>query len=384
MTDAVVPFRIAVPDEVLADLRDRLARTRWPDQLADSGWTYGTDLSFLQDLCDYWRDGFDWRAAEARLNAWPQFETTIEGTHLHFIHARSKHADAMPLCLTHGWPGSIAEFLKVLGPLTDPTAFGGSAEDAFHVVAPSMPGYGFSDPTTQPGFDIMRVARTEAALMARLGYDRYGAQGGDWGAVVTLHLGVLDAAHLTGVHVNMVAASPADPNQPHAGVAERELDWIAAAAEFARVGAGYQKVQQTQPQSLAYGLTDSPSGLAGWIVEKFRSWSDCGGDVLSRFTRDELLTNITIYWVTNTINSSMRLYRETYEARSSRLKQRVKVPVGVAVFPKEIYRAPRAWADAILNVTQWTEMAAGGHFAAMEEPAALVHDMRKFFRTVRE
>ncbi len=383
MSDAIIPFQIAVPDDVLADLKHRLARTRWPDQLPGTTWEYGTDLATLQNLCAYWLDGYDWRAAEASLNSWPQFETTIDDTHVHFIHARSRHADALPLCITHGWPGSIAEFAKVLGPLTDPTSFGGRAEDAFHVVAPSIPGYGFSGPTTQTGFDIGKVAQTNAALMARLGYDRYGAQGGDWGAIATAHMGVLDAAHLVGIHLNMIAVGPANPADPMGDVEPDEVEGARSMDEFKRNEAGYQAIQQTKPQTLSYGLTDSPVGLAGWILEKFQTWTDCDGDVFSVLSKDELLTNIMIYWVTNTINSSTRMYYETLGRTSSRLRERVEVPVGVAVFPKEIYRPPLAWAKAKFNVTRWTKMSAGGHFAAMEQPVALVGDIRAFFGTVR-
>jgi pimeloyl-ACP methyl ester carboxylesterase len=383
VSEPINAFRIQIAESVLDDLRERLAHTRWPDQLHGQEWVYGTDLGTLRELCEYWRDGFDWRAAESRLNAWPQFTTEIDDTHVHFIHARSPHPNALPLCITHGWPGSIAEFLDVLGPLTDPTAYGGSANDAFHVVAPSIPGYGFSGPTTRPGFDIRAVATTNAALMARLGYIRYGAQGGDWGAIATAHLGLVDPDHVAGIHVNMVAVGPPDPNDRYADVDDDERAGVEAEALFRGSGAGYQAIQQTKPQTLAYGLSDSPAGLAGWILEKFRAWSDCDGDVYRRFTRDQLLTNITIYWVTNT--SSMRLYYETFAAKSSRMRgQRITVPVGVAVFPHEIYRPPLAWVKPVFNVTRWTKMASGGHFAAMEEPNALVADMRAFFATVRE
>jgi microsomal epoxide hydrolase len=378
------PFRITVDDGVLDDLRERLDRTRWPDQIPGSGWDYGTDLAELQDLCTYWRDEFDWRAAEARLNAWPQCETYIDDTHVHFVHARSPYAGALPLVMTHGWPGSVAEFLKVLGPLTDPPAHGGDAADAFHVVAPSMPGYGFSGPTRRRGMDVRAVAEVVAALMARLGYDRYGAQGGDWGALVSSHLGVVDAAHLAGIHLNMVVARPPDATDPTAGVRPDELEALGAMAGFRRDETGYQAIQGTKPQTLAYGLTDSPAGLAGWILEKFRTWSDCGGDVFSRFSRDELLTNITIYWVTGTINSSTRLY---YESRRSGHfgppEKCVAVPTGAAIFPRELLRPPRAWAEAAFDIVHWTRMPSGGHFAAMEEPELLVEDVRSFFRAVR-
>ena len=383
-TDAITPFRIDVPDEVLTDLRERLHRTRWPDQIPDTEWVYGTDLVTLQDLCAYWAGGFDWRAAEAELNRWPQFETDIEGLHVHFVHARSPHPDAFPLVVTHGWPGSVSEFLKILGPLTDPPAHGGDATDAFHVVAPSMPGYGFSGPTRRPGVDIRTVAEVNAALMARLGYGRYGAQGGDWGAAASANVGLLDADHVAGIHLNLVAARPPAGDNPTAGLTPDERETLAELETFRREETGYQRIQGSRPQTLAYGLTDSPAGLAGWIVEKFRRWSDCNGDVYSRFTRDELLTNITIYWVTGTINSSTRLYYESMHSRNfMNMPGRVEVPTGAAIFPKELIRPPRAWAEAAYNIQQWTVMPSGGHFAAMEEPELLVDDIRSFFRRVR-
>ncbi len=383
MSDEIRPFTIAVADEVLTDLRERLARTRWPDQIPGTEWQYGADLDTVRDLCEYWRTSFDWRAAEAELNRWAQFEADLDDIHLHFIHARSPHPEAIPLCITHGWPGSIAEFRNILGPLTDPVAYGGDARDAFHVVAPSMPGYGFSGPTTVTGVNIKRVAATNAALMARLGYDRYGAQGGDWGAVATAHLGQLDAEHLYGIHVNM-AIPRAPQGDPMAGVQPDELEGLADMAHFRDHETGYQRIQGSKPQTLAYGLNDSPAGLAGWILEKFRTWSDCHGDVFSRFTRDELLTNITIYWVTGTINSSTRLYYETMRSGSlAAIEGRVEVPTAIAMFPREVSRAPRAWCEQVYNVAQFTKMPSGGHFAAMEEPVLLVDDIRTFFRRFR-
>ncbi len=380
MSDAIVPFTIEVSDEVLTDLRERLARTRWPDQLPDAGWDYGSELSYVQELCTYWRDKFDWRAQEAKLNAWDHFTTTIDGQNLHFLHARSKHADAMPLVLTHGWPGSIVEFLKILPMLTDPEAHGGRAEDAFHVVCPSLPGYGFSGPTVERGWDTQRIAEAEIELMRRLGYERYGAQGGDWGAIVTTQIGRLDPDHCAGIHLNMIVGLP----QSDEGLSDREKQWVAEFQAFQENETGYQRIQGSKPQTLAYGLNDSPAGLAGWIVEKFRTWSDCDGDVESVHTKDELLTNITLYWVTGTINSSTRLYYEV--AKSGRVgftQGRIEVPVAAAIFPGELYKTPRKWAEATYNVQQWSVFEKGGHFAAMEQPAALAGDIRKFFGTLR-
>ena len=380
----LTPFTIDVADDVITDLRDRLHNTRWPDQIDDAAWEYGTDRAALQRLCTYWADEFDWSAAQARLNRWPQFTTTIDGQNVHFLHARSPHPGALPLVITHGWPGSIAEFEKIIGPLTDPVAHGGDAADAFHVVCPSMPGYGFSGPTHERGWTIQRVAATVATLMATLGYDHYGAQGGDWGAVVTTHLGSQDASHVVGIHLNMVVAGP-----PHgaadvmAGVLPEEMAGIDHMADFREHETGYQAIQGTRPQTLAYGLTDSPAGLAGWILEKFRQWGDCDGDPFSAFTLDELCTNLTIYWATGTINSSMRLYYETMGPGRRKPAPPVPVPTGAAIFPKELYQPPRVWADRQYNITRWTRFEKGGHFAALEQPAALVDDVRAFFRTVR-
>lgn len=384
----VRPFTIAVPDAVLDDLRDRLARTRWPDQIPGTSWEYGAHLDAVRDLCEYWRTEYDWRAAEAELNRWPQFETDITldigDVHQHFVHARSPHADAIPLCLTHGWPGSISEFLEVLGPLTDPTAHGGDAGDAFHVVAPSMPGYGFSGPTTVTGVDVRHVAMANIALMERLGYDRYAAQGGDWGAIATTHMGQLAADRLIGIHVNMAVPRPPE-GDPMAGVQPEEMGGLADLAHFRQHETGYQAIQGTKPQTLAYGLTDSPAGLAGWILEKFRTWSDCDGDVYSTFTRDQLLTNITIYWVTETINSSTRLYYESTKSGGSlaAFTGRVEVPTGIAVFPREIVRPPRSWCEQVYDVQHFTQQPKGGHFAAMEQPRLFVDDVRTFFRRFR-
>ena len=381
--NSITSFTIDVPETVLADLRERLHRTRWPDQMPGVGWDYGAELTAVQRLCAYWADEYNWTQAQARLNSWPQFTTEIDGQNLHFIHARSKHPDAMPLVVTHGWPGSIAEFEKIIGPLTDPVAHGGSASDAFHVVCPSIPGYGFSGPTTDRGWNVGRVASAIATLMDRLGYARYGAQGGDWGAVITTALGSLDAAHLSGIHLNMVVARPPEGPDRMAGVQPDEMAGLAFMAQFREHETGYQAIQGTRPQTLAYGLTDSPAGLAGWILEKFRQWSDCDGDPFTAFTMDELCTNLTIYWVTGTINSSTRLYYETIGPGRRGAAPRVEVPTGAAIFPKELYQPPRVWAEQQYNITHWSRFERGGHFAAMEQPVLLVDDMRAFFRTVR-
>ena len=374
---------IDVPEEQLADLRSRLRATRWPEAVPGSGWDYGTDLAYLQDLCRSWAEEFDWRAAEARLNAWDHFRTVVDGEHLHYVHVPSPHPGALPLLLTHGWPGSVVEFLGVLGPLTDPPAYGGNAADAFSVVAPSIPGYGWSGPTRQRGWDIRRVARALAALMAELGYERYGAQGGDWGGIATAHLGVLDAEHLVGLHLNM-ANAPRPRGFDDASLSNDEQCDLAEMREFRQRETGYQAIQGTKPQTLAYALNDSPAGLAGWIVEKFRAWSDCGGDVESAIPRDDLLTNLTVYWVTGTAGSSARLYYETFSGGEPVLPtERVGTPTAVARFPREIYRPPRRWVEEAFDLRRWTVMPRGGHFAALEQPELLVDDVRAFFRDLR-
>ncbi len=377
-------FEIHVDESVLDDLRERLARTRFPGQLDDAGWDYGTELSYLQELCAYWRERFDWRARERALNTLPQFRTVIEGLNLHFVHARSPHPGAFPLLLTHGWPGSFFEFNKIVEPLTRPEVHGGRIEDAFHVVAPSLPGYGWSEAPRERGFDARRIAAVEAQLMRELGYARYGAQGGDWGAIVTSWLGATDP-HVAAIHLNMVLAGPPPGEaQPEAGLDREELSDLADLARFRRDEVGYQQIQATRPQTLSYGLSDSPAGLAAWIVEKFRSWSDCDGDVEKRFSKDELLTNVMIYWASGSIASSMRLYYEMRAAGADAVPPRVEVPTGCAVFPREIYRAPRRWAEQRYRITRWTRMPRGGHFAALEEPTLLVEDLRTFFREVRD
>jgi microsomal epoxide hydrolase len=384
MSGAIETYRIQVPEAVLEDLRARLARTRFPDQLESGGWSYGTELGYLRELCEYWRGKFDWRAKEAALNRLPQFRTRLEGLGCHFVHVRSAEPHALPLLLLHGWPGSVFEFTQVIGPLTDPAAHGGRAEDAFHVVCPSLPGYGFSDPPREPGWDVRRVAEQVARLMARLGYRRYGAQGGDWGALVATHLGLLDREHACGIHLNLVIAPPPPGAESFEGLSQAEQAAFQDALRFQREETGYQAIQGTKPQTLGYALNDSPAGLAAWIVEKFRTWSDCEGDVERRFSKDELLTHVTVYWATQSITSSTRLYCESMRSgRFGAAGERVEVPTGCAIFPREILRPPRRWAEHWFNVTHWTEMPAGGHFAALEEPERLVADVRDFFRALR-
>jgi pimeloyl-ACP methyl ester carboxylesterase len=378
----VVPFKIQVADGVLADLQQRLARTRFPSEIPGAGWDYGTDLAYLQDLVAYWRDRFDWRAAERRLNQFDQFTTTIDGVTIHFIHQRSRNPNAMALAVTHGWPGSVAEFTRVIGPLTDPAAHGGRAEDSFHVVAISLPGFGFSGKPLERGYGPERMADTLAKLMARLGYTRYGVQGGDWGSSISRFAAVNDASHVVGLHSNFcLAGQPSGGADPNEGVPASELQRMRERGAFFETERGYFLIQSTKPQTIGYALDDSPTGLAAWIVEKFRSWCDCGGDVEKKFSRDDLLTNVMLYWVTQSGSSSARIYYENQRAPNQ--PGRVQVPTACAVFPREISIPPRRWVERQYNLTRWTEMPRGGHFAAMEEPELLVEDIRAFFRPLR-
>jgi microsomal epoxide hydrolase len=378
-SEAITPFRINVPNATLNDLKDRLARTRFPSEIDKSGWEYGTNLAYLKELVAYWRTTFNWREQERKLNQLPQYTTTIDGVAIHFVHQRSSHANATPLVMIHGWPGSFFEFTKVIGPLTEPTKFGGNASDAFHVVTLSLPGYGFSGAPRTSGYSPARMARIVAQLMARLGYTRYGAQGGDWGAAIVRQLGLVDREHLIGLHSNMCLANPPPGANPNEGVPDVELKRVQAAQARSANELGYFQIQSTRPMTLAYGLNDSPAGLAAWIVEKFRAWSDSDGDVEKKFTKDELLTNVTIYWVTETAPSSVRIY---YENRiDTGLSGRVEVPFACARFPREMFAiVPTKWLEAQYNLQQLTDMPSGGHFAALEEPQLLVDDVRKFFR----
>jgi epoxide hydrolase len=378
MSELIEPFAIRVDDATLDDLRARLARARIPDQIAGTEWEYGIPYDYLREFVDYWRDEYDWRAQEARLNAFDHFRTEIDGQAIHFIHARSPRADALPLLLTHGWPGSIVEFLNVIPPLTNPEAHGGRGDDAFHVVAPSLPGYGFSEPTRTRGWDVRRVAEAFIELMPRLGYDRYGAQGGDWGAQVTTRIGALDPEHCAAIHLNMPIA---EPPKEQVAISDDDQAALAELQRFRQEESGYALEQSTKPQTLGVGLNDSPAGLLAWIVEKFRTWSDCDGHPENVFARDDLLTNVMTYWLTQTITSSARLYWE--RAHSPERPEYVTVPTGVARYPREPLRYPRPWVERAYNVTHWAEMPRGGHFAAMEQPGLFVDDLRAFFATFR-
>ena len=378
---AIRPFRIAIPQAALDDLRDRLARTRWPDGLPGVGWSYGVPLDYIKGLATYWRSGYDWRTWETTLNAYPQFTTTIDGANVHFLHVRSPEPDALPLIITHGWPGSIVEFLRIVGPLSDPRAHGGDPADAFHVVAPSLPGFGFSGPTAEAGWDTRRIARAWAALMRRLGYRRYGAQGGDTGAIVSPELGRIDADHVVGVHANGLTVFPSGDPAELAELTAGEQARLARLQQRSQEGLGYAMIQSTRPQTLAYGLADSPAGQLAWIVEKFKEWTDPAAALPEdAVDRDQLLTNITLYWLTNTGGSSARIY---YEGRGSwgQPAQRSVAPTGVAVFPDDF--SIRRLVEREHSVVQWAEFDRSGHFAAMEAPDLLIGDVRAFFRRFR-
>ncbi len=366
------PFRVDVADAVLDDLRERLARTRLPNQIEGIGWAQGTERGYLAALLDHWRDGYDWRATEARLNAVEQWVTEVDGQRFHLLHARSADPNAIPLLLVHGWPGSVLEFLDVLGPLSE----------RFHVVAPSLPGFTFSGPTSQPGWHPRRIAAALAEVMARLGYRRYGLQGGDWGSIVTSNLADLHPDRVIGLHLNFVTARATQATAAAGGSAAALTDAdrasLAAAETFRRTGVGYQEIQGTRPQSLGYALEDSPAGLAGWIVEKFREWSHA--DIAAAFRPDRLLDNITAYWVTATATSSLRIYWEMRQVGTAAMPQaRIEVPTCVAEFPGEIYYPPHAWVEAAYRVVRWSSPARGGHFAAMEAPAEFAADVTAFF-----
>jgi microsomal epoxide hydrolase len=377
------PFRLHVGDEVLADLRSRLDRVRWPDEIPDAAWRYGTDLGYMKALVEYWRDKYDWRVQEAKLNRWRQFTVALGGIDLHFIHEPGVGPRPLPLLLSHGWPGSIVEFQQLIPLLTDPGRFGGDPADAFTVVAPSLPGYTFSFRPHQPRFGAPEMAELFVQLMTEvLGYPRFVAQGGDWGAFITSCLGAAHPERVAGIHVNLLAV-PRESLAASSPTAEEQA-YLRELERWQREESGYQWIQGTRPQTLAYGLTDSPVGLAAWIVEKFRTWSDCGGDVERRFSRDVLLTNIMLYWVTGAINSSFWPYYARFHSRWPISPERpVRVPTAYASFPREILHPPRAWAERFYDIRRWTQMPAGGHFAALEEPDALAADIRAFFRDLR-
>ena len=385
MTNASVtpkPFTVRVPDEALSDLRARLTRVRWPDEPPLEPWSVGTSVAYMKPLVDYWRDRFDWRAQEAKLNAFASFTVALAGIDVHFIHEPGKGPNPIPLLLSHGWPGSVFEFYKIIPMLTDPARFGAESADAFTVVAPSLPGFGFSFRPGQPRFSVEQIADVFAELMTVLGYRRFAAQGGDWGAFVTSRLGLMHTERVYGIHLNMLAvrrdsAMLANPTAEEKVFLEQLQHWI-------KEEMGYQWIQGTKPQTLAFALSDSPVGLAAWIMEKFRAWSDCGGDPERIFSKDELLTNIMLYWVSGAIGSSFWPYYARLHSRWPIPEgEFVGVPTGYAEFPREMLHPPRSVAEKVYNIQRWTKMDKGGHFAALEQPEALARDVREFFRPLR-
>ena len=381
---AIRPFRVDIKEDVLTDLRERLKRTHWPDEIPESGWDYGSNLAYVKELVDYWIEEFDWRKQEEAINGYSQYIAEVDGLDVHYIHERGKGPDPLPLLLIHGWPGSIVEFLDFIPLLTDPAAHGGDERDSFDVVAPSLPGYGFSEKPAVPGMGVNGMADVFAKLMSQIGYESYVAQGGDWGASISSRVGFSHSDKVKAIHINMILGGSPYLGPGSRPLSDAERQYIQEIGQWERDEGAYGHIQGTKPQTLAYGLNDSPAGLAAWIVEKWRSWSDCGGDIESVYTKDQILTNVTLYWVTETINASMRIYYETRKDRW-RLGQgrRIEVPTAVAVFPEELDRPVREWAERMYNVLRWTEFPRGGHFAAMEEPHALVADMREFFRGFR-
>jgi pimeloyl-ACP methyl ester carboxylesterase len=384
---AIEQYVINVPQPVLTDLKARLDATRWPDQLESVAWEMGSDLGYMKSLASYWRDIYDWRKQEAGLNELPQYRATIDGFNIHFVHVRSKAARPMPLIITHGWPGSFVEMLKLIPLLIDPAAHGASEDDAFDLVIPSLPGYGFSDRPARRGMNPFEIAALWSRLMQQLGYDRFAAQGGDWGAAVSTALGLNHPEQVIGVHLNYIAGRfllGGSLNQAPGADDDVAKKYLAELRSWWDQEGGYSHIQSTKPQTVGYALNDSPVGLAAWIIEKFRTWSDCHGEVEKTFTRDELLTNVMIYWVAGTAASSTRLYYETREMPLQLSPEnRVQPPVAVAVFPKEIAMPPRALAERGYNIQRWTVMPRGGHFAAMEQPELLAQDLREFFRPLR-
>jgi epoxide hydrolase len=377
---AVMPFSYHASQSALDDLRRRLAQARWPERETVADWSQGVPLEQLQTLVEYWRTDYDWRPFEARLNGFAQYRTAIDGLDIHFLHVRSPHADALPIVITHGWPGSIIEFLAIIEPLTDPTAHGGEAQDAFHVIAPSLPGFGFSGKPAEPGWDSARIARAWGELMQRLGYSRYVAQGGDWGAEVTTRMAQQQAPGLAAIHLNFPLAFP-DP-LPTTGLSAEEQRAVDALARFQTDGSGYFLQQSTRPQTVGYALVDSPVGQAAWIYEKFHAWTDNDGDPEDALTRDEMLDNITLYWLTETAASSARIYFENAQVGLN--SGTVDLPVGCSLFPREIFPAPRSWAEQFYsNLIYWNELDRGGHFAAFEQPELFTDELRDCFRTLR-
>jgi len=380
-TKEITPFKVDVPQAALDDLKERLANTRWPDKEPVTDWSQGVPLTKAQSLVEYWRTRYEWRPVERILNGLPQFRTQIDGLGIHFIHVRSRHENALPMVLTHGWPGSVLEFLQVIAPLTDPTAHGGKADEAFHVVIPSLPGFGFSDKPTEPGWRLPRIANAWAALMARLGYSHYVAQGGDWGAGVTSWMARQRPSGLAAIHLNLPILFPPPPPPPGGYTAEEQRA-LAQLGKYASDAMAYASIQGTRPQTLGYGLADSPTGQAMWIYEKFQGWSDNKGDPAEAISVDRMLDIISLYWLTDTAASSARLYYESFGKDFGRMP--LDFPVALSVFKGDFFLPPKTWADQTYSkLLYWNEVPKGGHFAAFEQPKLFVAEVRKSFAQLR-
>lgn len=380
MTDeSIRPFTLDIPQTALDDLADRLDRIRWPERETVADWSQGVPLEKLRALVQYWRRDYDWRRCEQEINGWPNFRTGIDGLDIHFLHVRSPHPEAMPMILSHGWPGTFLEFLKTIGPLTDPTRHGGRAEDAFHLVIPSLPGYGLSDKPKETGWSVERIARGWGTLMQRLGYDRYAAQGGDWGSAITRAMAVQQVPGLVGIHLNMVVCFPPE-DETYADPEAREAREAADAHK--QSGLGYSTQQSTRPQTLGYALADSPVGQAAWIYEKFHAWTDHRGEPEQALSRDAMLDTIMLYWLTNSAASSARLYWESF--RSAFGNAPITLPVACSIFPADMRRPPRRWAERVFgDIVYWNRAAKGGHFAAFEQPDLFVDEVRAAMRSLR-
>ena len=379
---SVQPFSLDIPAADIADLKNRLAGARWPETETVEDWSQGLPLAYHREFCHYWGNEYDWYQTQERLNHHDQFITDIDGLDIHFLHIRSSHENAMPLIITHGWPGSIIEFHKILEPLTEPTRHGGSAEDAFHLVCPSLPGYGFSGKPKTTGWGVEKIAAAWDTLMHRIGYDSYVAQGGDWGSAGTTTIGMQDKGHCIGIHVNMPNAGATRAARENPDDADKAA--LAGAAFYQQWDSGYSKQQSTRPQTLGYGLADSPVGQSAWILEKFYQWTDCKGHPENVLTRDEIIDNIMFYWLTNSGASSARLYWESFGTAFSGADNTVKLPTGISSYPKEIIRTPRSWAEQrYTNIQYWNDLDRGGHFAAFEQPELFVQEMRNWLKTVR-
>ena len=377
------PFKINVEERVLIDLKQRLANTRWPGEITDSSWQYGTNLAYVKELCDYWLNEFDWRAQEQRINSFSNFVASVSGLNVHFIYEKGKGPNSIPLIITHGWPSTFAEMVDIIPMLTDPASHGGNESDSFDVIVPSMPGYGFSEKPSSPGVNPRVIAQMWVDLMTEtLGYEKFVAQGGDWGAAITTALGTNHSDSVDSIHLTMSSTGTDVPEGVQLSADEKKF--LQHRAWWQEEEGAYGHIQRTRPQTLTYGLTDSPAGLAAWIVEKWRVWSDCDGDIESRFTKDQLLTHLTIYWVTQTIESSIRLYYESGKMEPVLpFGQKAKVPTSYAFFPVEISYPPREWLERFFDLKRYTKMTSGGHFAATEEPQLLVQDIRDSFRFLR-